>query len=96
MAELVAIGVNQRKMMMKVYITKYALTKGIIVRDDAELCRDVSDKMISVPGQFTSYFHKPDWHETRETALTQCERMRAAKIKSVEKQLARLRELYFS
>lgn len=32
---------------MKVYITKYALSTGIIETDDAEICSNISEDMIS-------------------------------------------------
>lgn len=51
---------------MKVWITKYALTSGI-VETEAEVC---TDNMISVKdaGHCTVYFHGNEWHKSRESA----------------------------
>ena len=79
---------------IKVFITKYALTDGIIEKD-AELCDD--NKMIKVSGKgyFTTYFHGEDWHRTRESAVKRAEIMRDRAIKSAEKKIAKLKNLQF-
>ena len=75
---------------MTVYITKYALTRGIIKIDGV---LDSASNSIRV--DWTRY-HKPDWHMNRSVAVDQAERMRLAKIKSLEKQLAKMKALRFS
>ena len=75
-----------------VWITKYALTTGII-ESDAEHCLNVSEKMIQV-GSGT-YYHGNDWHTSREAAVKRAEEMRNRKIRSIEKSLKQLRELTF-
>ena len=79
---------------IKVFITKYALTDGIIEKD-AELCDD--NKMIKVmeKGCFATYFHGEDWHRTRESAVKRAEIMRDRAIKSAEKKIAKLKNLQF-
>lgn len=68
--------------MPKVYVTKYALTSGVLVFESVERCDDISDKMIKVgPG---THFHKPDWHDNRDDAIKRVEVM----FKSHEKALA--------
>ena len=79
---------------MKFYITKYALTDGIAVKH-GEICHSVSPDMISIPGRFGENYHKPHWHTTPDAAVAQAERMRVAKIKSLEKSLDRLHKLTF-
>ncbi len=75
-----------------VYITKYAITDGLqemIVEDRF----DISPDMV-IAGRYKIY-HKPHWHRTREEAIKQAEMMRAKKISSVKKQIARLENLVF-
>lgn len=77
--------------MTKVYITKYALSTGII---EAELVKTCSDRMIEVrwPGGInrTAYFHGADWHESLELARARIKAMVKAKLKSLAKQQEKL------
>jgi hypothetical protein len=75
---------------MKVWITKYALTKGIIEVDDAQNCNDAS--MIRCPslGSFAMFHGEgKEWHKTKESAIAKAEEMRvkaiATHLKSIEK-----------
>ncbi len=79
-----------------VYVTKYALTQGILVCHNATHCRNVSEKMIEARlGQYKSYFHRPDWHTTEAEALARAEEMRRAKIKSIQKQQLKMEKMQF-
>lgn len=78
----------------KVWITKYALTQGITEATDVRVCSDVNENMIDA-GR-SRYFHKPDWHETREAAVERAEKMRLARIKAHERAVEKLREVKFS
>ena len=76
------------------YITKYALTKGIqemIVQD----CFDTSPTMVKSMGNYPSHFHKNQWHRTSAVAVAQAEKMRAAKIASLCKAIAKLSRMTF-
>lgn len=78
---------------MKVYVTKYALTQGIL-----ELEGSVDEEhstMFVVPGAFRRYYHKPFWHETREDAVKHADTLKASKIASIKKQIKKLEELKF-
>lgn len=80
---------------MKVYITKYALTEGI-VEAEAEVWSDVSDRMISLKTHMPfAIVHKPDWHETRAQAVERAYEMKSKKINSLKKQLKRVDALEF-
>lgn len=80
---------------IRVWITKYVFTQGII-ECHAELCNDVSDKMIAVSGaSYTSHYHKPYWHTSKKAALQHAEELRLKKIKSLRKQISKLEELQF-
>ncbi len=74
---------------MKAYSTKYALTFGI---------EEINGKVIL--GSYFEYgdhgFLGPkDWHRTRESAVARAEEMRAAKIASLRKQIAKLEAMRF-
>lgn len=76
---------------MKVWISKYALTKGIY-EAEVEGCFDISPRMIKI-GHW--YFHGDDWHHSRELAMAKAEEMRVAKIKSLQKSLKKFEAMRF-
>ena len=80
------------------YITEYALTKGILVgqgflcesrRADGVLLDDYGGRMVKVdwPGgpNDETVFHKPHWYDTLEEAKVRVAKMVAAKLVSVDK-----------
>lgn len=75
---------------MKVYITKYALTKGIL-EAEAEFCTGTG--MINVGRH--GYYHGEgkEWHRTREVAVKRAEIMRTNKIESLQKSIAKLEKM---
>jgi len=80
---------------MKVWITKYALTAGII---ETELAEEVRDGMIRANiGMASNYFHGEgrEWHKTKESALRRAEIMRANKLDSLRKQIAKVKAINF-
>lgn len=80
---------------MKVWITKYALTDGII-EEEAEPC---GKDMIAVRNEraLSSYFHGEgkNWHKTKESAIAKAEEMREKKIASLKKQIDKLEKIKF-
>lgn len=80
---------------MKVYVTKYALTTGILTAEDGEVSEE-SPGMVSCKslGTFAN-FHGKDWHKTPEAAIARAEEMRGKTITSLEKQIAKLRVMNF-
>lgn len=78
---------------MKVYITKYALTKGI------QESNGKIDNYRFIPEHYGrisySWNYKPDWHIFKEDAIKQAEKMRLSKIISLKKQLNKLENLKF-
>lgn len=86
-------GNEVSKEMIKVWITKHALTEGIKVVD-AEVCGDGS--MVSYGNAGCSmYAHGKDWHKTPEAAMDRAEEMRKAKIASLRKSIAKIEALKF-
>lgn len=75
---------------MKVYITKYALTQGILVKNADKTC---SPRMIRC--NKTEFYHGNDWHESWEEAVKRAEEMRDKKIVSLKKSLENMEYLKF-
>lgn len=78
-----------------IYITKYALTKGII---EAELIKTDSDRA-TVPSlsnpEYRQMFYKGEWFYTLEQAKIRAEEMREAKLKSLDKQMKKVSAIKF-
>lgn len=80
---------------MKVWITKYALTSGILEADDATVAQ-AAPGMISVPSLgLHAHFHRDEWHTVRENAVLKAEQMRTSKLASLRKQIAKLESIQF-
>ncbi|GJD41289.1 hypothetical protein [Methylobacterium bullatum] len=79
------------------YVTKYALSGGIAVR---EIIRADEDgyAVVRWPGGLNGQFGigKGDWSPTLQAAIARAEAMRVAKIASLKKQIAKLEKLEFS
>jgi len=80
---------------MKAFITKYALTAGIIETNLAEIVNSDNNRLRANIGMPTVYFTKTEWQPTRELAVSRAEIMREQRIQSLEKQLKRLKGLVF-
>lgn len=81
---------------MKVYITKWALTKGVLVAN-AELDVRSQEHVVvrgAVPWQ-DFRFGLGDWHTDRDKAEARASTMRDRKVAELEKQAAKLRETNF-
>lgn len=82
---------------MKIYITKHALTQGIVEAEGEQI--EDTPKMVKVlprtNSHYSYYLFKPHWHENKEEAVAQAEKMRLAKIKSLEKQIKKLQNMKF-
>ena len=74
---------------MVVYITKYALTRGIIEKEVTMI------RPTMVRADNYNYYHKPYWHETKEEAIKHAEEMRVKAIASTKKRLEALEKLSF-
>ena len=75
---------------MRIWITKYALTDGILEQEGEKL----DDSTVRVG---LLYLHREgvDWHTSRESAIARAEVMRKKKIESLRKQIAKLEVLKF-
>lgn len=79
--------------MPTLYITKYALSSGILEREQVDI--DGRMAVVVEPGGLNrrGYYHGSDWHLTREAALADAEKRRVARIASLKKQIEKLEKL---
>lgn len=79
----------------EVFITKYLFTEGITRR----IVRLASANMVCIgkAGYMSRrYFHGKDWHRDESSAIEQAQEMKSRKIRSLEKQLRKVREIEIS
>ena len=79
---------------MKVWITKYALTDGII-EGDASMCVFDRATVDLKNSKYEIDFYGSDWHYDKESAIRQAEEMRQKKIGSLKKQIEKLEGMRF-
>jgi hypothetical protein len=79
-----------------VWVTKYALTKGLVEQSVYRACA-VGYHTSHRQGRVTTYdfVGLRDCADTREAALTRANEMKAAKIASLKRQIAKLESLEF-
>lgn len=79
---------------MKVWITKYALTSGII-QTEGEVTNSGALYVLHT-GHLTFYHGEgKEWHRTKEAAVSKAEEMRQKKIESLKKQIRKLEGMTF-
>lgn len=79
---------------MRVWITTYALSKGVI-EAEAEVVQTGKDLIRIAQGKQWAYYWPPNWHTTREAAIERAKKMRLNKLTSLDKQRAKLLEMTF-
>ncbi|NVZ11213.1 hypothetical protein HW932_18340 [Allochromatium humboldtianum] len=80
---------------MTAYVTKYALTIGIL-EVEGVVCHGTSSTMFEWKTDgHANTAHGKDWHRTREQALARAEEMRQKKIASLKKKIEQLEKLKF-
>lgn len=81
-----------------VWVTKWALTKGVY-QIEVEDCFDTSSKMVKQIRSFhlscSTYLHGNEWHRTKNDAVKRAEEMRERRLRSLEKQIAKIKSLDF-
>lgn len=80
---------------MKVWITKYALTDGIICTEGEEILGGIWVKDENVCLGRNHFFDRTEYHETKESAVKRAEEMRQKKIESLKQQIQKLEEMRF-
>lgn len=87
---------------MSVWITKLALTKGIVEVKEEDVTRFTErdgpgmERGIRLDvGGYVQLYDKPDWHDTKKEARARAEQMRRQRIVFLAKELDRLKALGF-
>lgn len=75
------------------YISKYALTTGVVKRE-VRMSRSAPDMAVTL-GNYTQCFHKGEWFLTEDEAKADAENRRKKKIVSLKKQIEKLEKLKF-
>ena len=80
--------------MTKVWVSKYALTAGVIA---ADVRVDEDGYAVFSGDKIFGYtvLSRSQWHRTEAEAIARAEEMRVKKIASLEKQIAKLRAMKF-
>jgi hypothetical protein len=79
---------------MTYYISKYALTQGILTRIGSKEVRLSDDgRVLMCP--YCEMFHWGEWHRTRKEAVKVAEKMQLRKIAALKRQLAKLEAMTF-
>ncbi len=81
-----------KKETFKVWISKFALTKGVY---EIEVESTSIDAIVKTTDRYPSYFLERQYHLTREEAVEQARKMQDAKLKSLEKQMNKISKLNF-
>lgn len=81
--------------MAKVFITTYALTKGIIEKEADIHSYANGSEYAYVKGEFNGYKMTRDAFYKYENAIRKSEEMRLKKIASLKKQISKLEKLSF-
>jgi hypothetical protein len=76
------------------WITKYALTQGILKMQVAD-CFDTSPGMVTKVNGPVAFYHGDDWHRSHEAAIEKAKAMQTSKLDSVDKQRERIAALRF-
>ena len=75
------------------YITKHALTRGIVQRE-AQVSW-ISPEVICVEGSPPEYYQGTDWHTDLDAARKRAESMRKAKLAELRRKIAKLEAMSF-
>jgi len=79
---------------MKFYVTKYALTQGIIEKE-GELVDSIQKGQQFLKCKDDEYYHGTDFHETKEKAILHAKSMIINKIESLRKKILKLENIDF-
>ena len=84
----------------KVWISKYALERGIFEIEGLELGEEYNNSFaVKIPNRSLpkeEYFiQNGDWHKTKESAVKKAEEMRNEKIKSLKSEIESLEKMNF-
>lgn len=76
---------------LKVWITKYALTEGILEKE-VIVC---IDGLVKEVDDYSAYYFPTEYHIDKQSAIVKAEKMRANKIASLKMQIEKLENIKF-
>lgn len=76
---------------MKIFVTKYALTKGILELE----CEIIDGKLAKTIEKYPQYFKESEWFYNEEFAIKRSNKMKTNKIASLERQITKLQKIQF-
>ena len=80
---------------MKVFITKYALTQGVIEREVEPHPYNPQSVCSNHHIGYSVYYHRGEWHRTKELAIARANQMRDKKLDNLKKQIKTLEGMIF-
>ena len=83
---------------MRVYVTKYALTKGIFIAE-MELSNDGTywkGHLVDSPNACPTTLRRNECHTTMLSALAQCNQMRIKHVDSLRKKITKINDIDFN
>lgn len=81
---------------MKIYVTKWALKKGIVLVDGESSSGKGSMRILSTGPFWGHYLHRTEWGTTLEEAILKAELARNRRITALKKEIQKLRNLTFT
>jgi hypothetical protein len=85
----------QGEKIMKVWITKHALTSGILIFDNASTVEGQPDKIFVPLSKGGGYFKKDEWYTEEEKAIEKARSMQDKRLDSLQKQMDKVSALSF-
>lgn len=86
--------IEKERWILKIWITKYALTQGILELE-AERCNNTNPDLIKTEKHGFFLGEGKEWYTTKEEAITKAEQIKQAKINGLKKQLKKLENMSF-
>lgn len=80
---------------MKIYITKYALTTGIMEKEGIINPSRHTMAIINTEGGLSEYYHGKDWYRTHDDAIARANEMRQKKVSCLLKQISKIESIKF-
>lgn len=80
---------------MKVYITKYALSQGILI-GEINIEANENESINFKPGHAYYLFHPGEWYKNLESAQRRAEQMKNEKLRMLCKKIERISNLDFT
>lgn len=85
---------------MKIFVTKHALTQGILEFDsneaEIEIYQNESCCRVKLPGRTSNFYHGDNWHYTLEEAIKRAQFMRVRELKNLKEKFETVKAITFT